>query len=509
MTSFRYGCRASAPPNFVAKFDPQTIRVPSGHFIGGRLVPDAGRITVRRPSDNAVHAELPLADASTVDAAVQDAWQAWRTTDWARRAPRDRARVLRRWADLIDADVANMAPLEAVCSTRPLRDAAAWDVPFTAEGLRFFAEYADKLGGDVAATRHDNLGMVVAEPYGVVGAITPWNFPLVMVSWKVGAALAAGNAVVLKPSELTPYSAIRLAELAIEAGVPPGLFNVVQGDGRTTGDALTRHPLISKMTFTGSTRTGAAIMATCASHGAKPVTLELGGKSPQLVFADAPDIDRLAAIVAGAITGNAGQVCVAGSRLIVQRQVAQALIERITARFAALRPGATWDDTATLPPIISAAQAGRILDIVERSRDAGAQVRCGGGLFGDGPGGAYFQPTVLEGVRADNPAVQEEIFGPVLTVQTFDDEEEGLALAAHEHYGLAAGVHTADIGRALRAMRGIAAGTVWINRYGRSADFVIPTGGYHQSGIGKDLGRQAVEANLRFKSVLIDFAATH
>jgi aldehyde dehydrogenase (NAD+) len=330
-----------------------------------------------------------------------------------------------------------------------------------------------------------------------------------MVSWKVGAALAAGNAVVLKPSELTPWSALRLAELAIEAGVPPGLFNVVQGDGRITGDALSRHPLISKMTFTGSTRTGAAIMAACAMTGPKPVTLELGGKSPQLVFDDAPDIDRLAGMIAGAITGNAGQVCVAGSRLIVQRGIAEALVERIAARFAAMRPGATWDDTATLPPIISTPQAGRILEIVDRARDAGATVRCGGGLFDGGPGGAYFQPTLIEGVDGANPAVREEIFGPVLTVQTFADEEEGLALAAHEHYGLASGVHTADIGRALRAMRGISAGTVWINRYGRSADFVIPTGGYHQSGIGKDLGRQAVEANLRFKSVLIDFAATH
>lgn len=472
-------------------------------------MPDAGRIPVRRPSDNQVHAELPLGDAAAVDAAVQDAWKAWRTSDWARRAPRERARVLRRWADLIEADVQGLAPLEAVCSTRPVRDASAWDVPFTAEGLRFFAEYADKVGGEVAATRHDHLGMVVAEPYGVVGAITPWNFPLVMVSWKVGAALAAGNAVVLKPSELTPFSAVRLAELAIEAGVPPGLFNVVQGDGRTTGDALTRHPLVSKMTFTGSTQTGAAIMASCALQGPKPVTLELGGKSPQLVFDDAPDLDRLAGIIAGAITGNAGQVCVAGSRLIVQRGVAERLVDRIAARFAALRPGATWDNAATLPPIISAAQAARILDIVERACSPGVRVRSGGGLFDSGPGGAYFQPTLIEGVRADNPAVQEEIFGPVLTVQTFDDEEEGLALAAHERYGLAAGVHTADIGKALRAMREISAGTVWINRYGRSGDFVIPTGGYHQSGIGKDLGRQAVEANLRFKSVLIDFAAAH
>jgi aldehyde dehydrogenase (NAD+) len=490
-------------------FDPQSIAVASGHFIGGQLVSDTGRLTVLRPSDGQAHAELPVADASTVDAAVQDAWRAWRTSDWARRAPRDRARVLRRWADLVEADVQHMAPLEAVCSTRPLRDAAAWDVPFTAEGLRFFAEYADKLGGEVAATRHDHLGMVVAEPYGVVGAITPWNFPLVMVSWKVGAALAAGNAVVLKPSEMTPFSAVRLAQLAIDAGVPPGIFNIVQGDGRTTGDALTRHALIAKMTFTGSTRTGAAIMASCALQGPKPVTLELGGKSPQLVFDDAPDVDRLADIIAGAITGNAGQVCVAGSRLIVQRGIADALMERLAQRFAALRPGATWDAQATLSPIISAPQAARILDIMERSRVAGAQVRSGGGLFEGGPGGAYFQPTLLEGVSADNPAVQEEIFGPVLTMQTFDTEEEGLALAAHAHYGLAAGVHTADIGRALRCMRGISAGTVWINRYGRSADFVIPTGGYHQSGIGKDLGRQAVEANLRFKSVLIDFAAAH
>ena len=487
-------------------FDPDQVRVPSGHFIAGRLVRDADRLTVHRPSDAQAHAELPIADAGTVDAAVQDAWSAWRRSDWARRAPRERARVLRKWADLVENDVARLAPLEAVCSTRPVRDAAAWDVPFTAEGLRFFAEYADKLGGDVAATRHDHLGMVVAEPYGVVGAITPWNFPLVMTSWKVGAALAAGNAVVLKPSELTPYSALRLAELAVEAGVPAGIFNVVQGDGRTTGDALSRHPLISKMTFTGSTRTGAAIMSACAAHGPKPVTLELGGKSPQLVFDDAANLDRLAAMIAGAITGNAGQVCVAGSRLIVQRGIADALLERIEARFAAQRPGATWDDQATLPPIVSAAQAARILEIVERSRDAGATLRCGGALFDGGPGGAYMQPTLIDGVDAANPAVRDEIFGPVLTVQRFDDEQEGLALAAHEQYGLAAGVHTADIGRALRAMRGIAAGTVWINRYGRSADFVIPTGGYHQSGIGKDLGRQAVEANLRFKSVLIDFA---
>ena len=492
-------------------FHPNQVSVASGHFINGVLLPGApgSRLEVRRPSDGQPYAELPLADAALVDQAVEGAWQAWRGTDWATRAPRERARVLRRWADLVEADGTTLGPLEAVGSTRPLRDVITWDIPFTAEGLRFFAEYADKIGGEEAATRHDQLGLTIAEPYGVVGAITPWNFPLVMVSWKVGAALAAGNAVVLKPSELTPFSALRLAELAIQAGVPPGLFNVVQGNGPVTGEALSCHPKIAKMTFTGSTRTGAAIMTACALHGPKPVTLELGGKSPQLVFNDAPDLQRLAGLIAGAITGNAGQVCVAGSRLIVQRAIPEPLLERVMARFIAHQPGPTWEPEATLPPIISSGQAARIADIVQRARQAGAHLRCGGALA-DIPasrqGGAYYLPTLLEGVAGDNPAVREEIFGPVLTVQVFDDEEEGLALAGHPSYGLAAGVHTADLGRALRAVRRLEAGTVWVNRYGRSADFVIPTGGYHQSGIGKDLGRQAVEANLRFKSVLMDLA---
>lgn len=492
-------------------FNPDDVAIRSGHFIGGEYVEGDGRhIEVARPSDGVTYASLPLADAGMVDRAVENAWQAFRTSGWARMAPRERAKILRRFAELVEADASFLGRLEALGSTRPIAQAVGWDVPFTAEGIRFYAEFADKLGGDVAATDHDHLGMTIAEPYGVIAAIAPWNFPLVMASWKIAPALAAGNAVVLKPSEMTPFSALRLAELAVQAGVPAGIFNVVQGDGRVTGDELVRHPKISKVTFTGSTRTGAAIMAACAHSGTKPVTLELGGKSPQIVFADAPRLDDVARRIAGAITGNAGQVCVAGSRLLVERSLAEPLAERIGKIFAELKPGATWAAGTTLSPIISASQAARIEGIVGRTLEAGATLRYGG-TRADGEAaaltGAFYTPTLLTDVTVHSEAVREEVFGPVLTLQTFDTEEEALSLAQHPEYGLAAGVHTADLGRALRFVRGLEAGTVWVNRYGRTSDFMIPTGGYKRSGIGKDLGRQAYEANLRFKSVLIDLRA--
>ncbi|ASL46236.1 Aldehyde dehydrogenase PuuC [Burkholderia sp. AD24] len=490
-------------------FNPNDVAIRSGHFIGGEYVDGnehggAHRLDVSRPSDGVIYASIPLADAALVDRAVENAWQAFRHSGWARMAPRDRARILRRFADLVEADAPALGRLEALGSTRPIAQAVGWDVPFTAEGIRFYAEFADKLGGEVAATDHDHLGMTIAEPYGVIGAIAPWNFPLVMASWKIAPALAAGNAVVLKPSEMTPFSVLRLAELAVQAGVPAGIFNVIQGDGRVAGDALVRHPRIGKVTFTGSTRTGAAIMAACAQSGTKPVTLELGGKSPQIVFADAPRLDEVARRIAGSITGNAGQVCVTGSRLLVQRGLADELSERIGKLFAELKPGATWAADTTLSPIISAPQAARIEAIVGRTLEAGATLRYGGTRLDGGAHGAFYSPTLLADVTPHSEAVREEIFGPVLTLQTFDTEEEALALAQHADYGLAAGVHTADLGRALRFVRGVETGTVWVNRYGRTSDFMIPTGGYKRSGIGKDLGRQAYEANLRFKSVLID-----
>ena len=486
-------------------FDPNAVRIPNGHFIDGRLVAASGdTLIVRRPSDNAICAALPIAGADIVSQAVENGMHAFRSTDWATGAPRVRARLLRRWADLIEVNKVALAQLEAATSTRPLKDVIDIDIPYAADCIRFFAEFADKLGGDVAATRADHLGMVSSEPYGVVATIAPWNFPITQAVTKIAPALAAGNAVVLKPSEMTPFSAVALAELAIEAGIPKGIFNIVQGTGAVTGDLLCRHPLVGKISFTGSTRTGEAIMIASAQSGIKPVTLELGGKSPQLVFADVADLDRVARAVAGSILNNAGQVCVAGSRLIVQRSIEAPLLERIIALARAIRPGPTWTAGASYSPIISHPQMERIDGIVRRAIDGGANALIGGGSLDTQADGAWYQPTILAGVGSASEAVREEIFGPVLTVQSFDDEDEGLALTDHR-YGLAAGVYTSDISRALRARRRIQAGTIWVNRYGRSADFIIPTGGYNNSGIGKDLGRQAVEANLRHKSTLIAF----
>jgi aldehyde dehydrogenase (NAD+) len=488
-------------------FDPRDVQVPNGHYIDGELAGGGGeRLAVRRPSDNQVYAELSVGDVEVVDRAVTSAQRAFQTTGWATGAPRERARILRRWADLIEVHADELARIEALGSTRPVKDVLAVDLPYSADCIRFFAEYADKLGGEIAATRADNLGMVISEPYGVVAAISPWNFPITQAVTKIGPALAAGNAVVLKPSEMTPFSIVRLAQLAIEAGMPAGVFNIVQGTGAVTGDALCRHPGVGKISFTGSTRTGAAIMAASAESGVKPLTLELGGKSPQLVFADAPDLDKVARSIAGSIFGNAGQVCVAGSRLIVQRGVEAELIDRIVRLSRDLRPGPTWSSQTSFSPIISTPQLDRIDGMVRRTLDQGADAVIGGRRVAAIQDGAFYEPTILTRVSSDMEAVREEVFGPVLTAQAFDDEDEGLSLASHPVYGLAAGVHTADIGKAMRAVRAIKAGTVWVNRYGRSFDFIIPTGGYNSSGVGKDLGRQAVEANLRFKSALIDFA---
>jgi len=482
-------------------FDPDAIDLPIGHHIGGHFAPAAGELPMRRPSDNVAFADCPIADADFVDRAVDAAQIALKSSGWGTCLPRDRTRALHKWADLIEADALALAQIEAVGSTRPIAQLIDGDIAVTAEQIRFFAELADKEGSALVPTSSGHMGMVASEPYGVVGAITPWNFPISMAGWKLGPALAAGNAVILKPSEMTPFSVLRMAELAIKAGIPAGLINIVQGDGTTTGTALVTHPGIGKISFTGSTAAGGAIMGNIARTGIKPMTLELGGKSPQLVFEDA-DLEKAAAAIAGSILANAGQACVAASRVIVAASIRDALVDKLRTILAKIAPGPTWDEGTQYAPIISEKQLSRIDSIVQTSIAAGATAICGAERL-DRPG-CFYAPTLLTDIDQNSEAITQEIFGPVLTIQTFETEEEALQLAYHPTYGLAAGVFTQDLSRAMRLIKAIEAGTVWVNRYGRSRDHILPTGGYKSSGIGKDLGREAYQANRRSKSVLID-----
>jgi aldehyde dehydrogenase (NAD+) len=483
-------------------FDPETLAFPFHHFIDGKPVAAiAAGPEMRRPSDGRAYGECPVADADLVDRAVQSAKRALKTSGWSDVRPRERAKVMQRWADLMEEEAVTLARLEAVSSTRPIAQLIEGDIAVTAEQIRFFAEFADKEGSDVVPTSASAFGMTLTEPYGVIGAITPWNFPISMAGWKLGPALAAGNAVVLKPSEMTPFSTLYMAELAVRAGIPSGLINIVLGDGQTTGNAITGHPDVAKVSFTGSTMAGAAIMQNIARTGIKPMTLELGGKSPQVVFADA-DLDLAASAIARGILANSGQACVAGSRLIVSEEIAEQLSSALAQHMAGIRPGVTWNEDTQYSPIISRRQLDRIDTIVRRSVQEGAECIVGGRIMERS--GYFYEPTLLSGVSSSSPAVTEEIFGPVLTMQTFRTEEEALALADHPTYGLAAGLFTRDLSRALRVTKALQAGTVWVNRYGRSRDHILPTGGYKSSGIGKDLGREAYLANRKSKSVLID-----
>jgi len=481
-------------------FDPDAVCLPVGHFIGERLVTAKGVIDMHRPSDAKPYAGCPLAGEDLVDEAVAVAKKALSTSNWAGVRPRERTKALQAWADLMEKEAETLGRIEAVSSTRPIAQLHAGDIPVVAEQIRFFAEFADKEGSDLVPTDDASFGMIMTEPYGVVGAIVPWNVPISTTSWKIAPALAAGNAIVLKPSEMTPFSAVYMAQLAVRAGIPAGLINIVLGDGRTTGRAITRHPDISKVSFTGSTQAGAAIAEDVARSGIKPVTLELGGKSPQVVFADA-DLPRAAAAIATSILANAGQGCVAGTRVIVEERIANALMEAVAARMKDVRPGPTWDEASQFSPIISEQQLRRIDGIVKMAIKEGAQSVIGGAPMERE--GYFYQPTILAGVDARSPAIVDEIFGPVLTMQTFVTEEEAMALADHPTYGLAAGLYTSDLSRALRLSRRIQAGTVWVNRYSRSRDHILPTGGYKRSGLGKDLGREAYLANRKSKSVLI------
>lgn len=486
-------------------FNPDSVELSAANLIGGVKIAEGATLDVARPSDGAATAPLFRADEALVDQAVRAADAAFRTSNWRTASPLERAAVLHKWADLLDEHRDRIAQIEAVSSTRPIGDVMTRDLVRASGALRYFAEWADKIEGQLIAGQSGTTSLVRPEPYGVIAAIAPFNFPAINAIWKSAPALAVGNAVVLKPSELTPYSALAIAELAEEAGLPAGLFNIVQGDGRT-GSLLVRHPLVRKITFTGSSVTGAKVMADAAISGTKPVTLELGGKTPQLVLKDARNLDNVATHVANGFLANSGQVCTAGTRLIAPADRLDELVDKVSAIAAARQAGPTWQMGTTLPPIISQKQAKRIDEMLAQTLADGAELVLGGGRVAGQNAGAYYQPTILRHVPTTSVGFHEEFFGPVLSVNAYDEEEEGIAMANHPSYALAASLYTDDMTKALSLPERLDAGTVWINTHGRQPDYATPQGGFKGSGFGKEMGRSGLEGFLRFKSVYYNHA---
>ena len=442
------------------------------------------RFVSENPATGQSLAEVAEGDAADVDVAVTAAREAVERGPWSTMAPVERKRVLQRVADAIDAHTEELAITESLDTGKPIEDCRTIDIPETATTIRWHAEAIDKLNDDVTPTGRDALAMIVREPIGVVGAVIPWNYPALMAAWKLGPALATGNAVVIKPARYTSLSLLRIAELATEAGLPAGVLNVVTGGGDTAGEAIGRHPDIDAVAFTGSTEVGRQFLHYAAELNLKRVMLELGGKSPQVVMADVSDLENLVANAANAIFWNMGENCSAGSRLIVHRDRAREVVDRLVAHVEReWVVGDPMDPTTRIGALISKGHMERVLDYVATGRSEGARVATGGARVREDSGGWFVQPTIFDGASNDMRIAREEIFGPVLSVMEFRTEAEAIAMANDTPYGLGASLYTDDLHVAHRVARALKAGTVGVNCYSEG-DMTTPFGGYKQSGFG-------------------------
>ncbi|HEX8204059.1 MAG TPA: aldehyde dehydrogenase family protein [Isosphaeraceae bacterium] len=469
-------------------------------LIGGQWRDSASGQTFAtiNPATEEEIAQVAEGDAADIDLAVRAARKAFDSGPWRAADARDRGRLMYKLADLIEEHIDELAELETLDNGKPIRESRHGDLPLVVDCFRYYAGWADKIHGQTVPVRGNYFCYTKREPVGVAGQIIPWNFPLLMVAWKWGPALAAGCTVVLKPAEQTPLSALRLGELALEAGYPAGVINIVPGFGPTAGAALVGHPGVDKIAFTGATETGQLIMRAAAGT-LKRVTLELGGKSPNIVFADA-DLD---AAVDGAMVGlylNQGQCCCAGSRLFVQEAIYDRMVERLAEKSAARRLGDPFDPATEQGPQVDRAQFDKILSYIDKGREQGARCVTGGERFGQR--GYFIQPTIFADVKDEMAIATDEIFGPVMQVLKFTDTAEVIERANTTDYGLAAAVWTRDIGKAHAIANRIRAGTVWVNCYD-VFDAAAPFGGFKQSGIGRELGEKALENYTELKTVTI------
>ncbi|WCE09844.1 aldehyde dehydrogenase [Pseudomonas sp. JBR1] len=482
----------------------QRLTVESRAFIDGTYRDALGGATFEdsSPVDGRHLAQVASCMAEDAEAAVQAARASFARGDWAYQAPAQRKRVLIAFADLLLAHAEELALLETLDMGKPISDSLGIDVPAAANAIRWSAEAIDKVYDEVAPTPRDQLGLVTREPVGVVAAIVPWNFPLMMACWKLGPALATGNSVILKPSEKSPLTAIRIAGLALEAGIPAGVFNVLPGYGHTVGQALALHPDVDTLVFTGSTRIAKQLLVYAGESNMKRVWLEAGGKSPNLVFADAPDLAAAAEAAAAAIAFNQGEVCVAGSRLLVERSIKERFLALVVEALRGWAPGHALDPNTRVGALVDAGHLRTVLGFIEAGRAEGARLVSGGGQALAETGGSYVTPTIFEGVDNAMRIAREEIFGPVLAVIEFDSEEEAVRIANDTPYGLAAAVWTRDISRAHRVARALRAGSVWVNQYD-GGDMTAPFGGFKQSGNGRDKSLHAFDKYTELKATWI------
>ncbi len=477
-------------------------------FIDGKFVKarSGKTFTTENPATGKPLASIAECDAPDVDDAVKSARRVFESGVWSRMKPADRKKVLLKFAELLEANAGEVALLDCLEAGKPISDCVNTDLPDTIHCLRWHAEAIDKLYDRISPTAPENLGLIIREPVGVVGCVVPWNFPAQMVAWKLGPALATGNSVVLKPAEQTSLSALRMAELAAEAGVPPGVFNVVPGLGPTAGAAIGLHQDVDMVAFTGSTEVGRCFLKYAADSNLKRIILECGGKSPQVVLKDPPDLESVAQHAVGAAFWNMGENCSCGSRLIVHKRVKNDLLDRVARIAKTWKLGDPLDPETKVGSMIEKQHLEKVLKYIESGKESGAALVLGGNRTLQETGGYFVETTIFDGVNNRMKIAREEIFGPVLSVISFSEEEEALALANDTNYGLAASIYTRDLNAAHKFARGIRAGTVSVNCFSEG-DITTPFGGFKESGFaGRDKSIWAHEQYTELKTIWMQLA---